>query len=151
MRCNATLCSAPQHNALCCNSRLYLVASAIVLCCWGAALPQLAAAAMPEGLFCSPPCFGCRHEEELSDALRNGQLNSETGVSDWLCLTTARHCTVTRAAEEAAAVKATAAQQAAADAAAAADKADEAGGGEKGAGRGAGTKLPDTAAPNAEL
>jgi hypothetical protein len=42
----------------------------------------------------------CRHEEALSQALRNGEVTAETG-SDWLCLTTARQCDKTLEAEEA--------------------------------------------------
>ncbi|KAI3439029.1 hypothetical protein D9Q98_001440 [Chlorella vulgaris] len=41
-----------------------------------------------------------RHEEALSQALRNGEVTAETG-SDWLCLTTARQCDKTLEAEEA--------------------------------------------------
>lgn len=87
----------------------------------------------------------CRYEEELSSALRDGELNSEAGVSDWLCLTTARHCDTTRAEEAAAAAKEAAATKGAGDAA------GNSGGGGEGAGVNEAIKQQESAAPDAEL
>ncbi len=103
---------------VCCTS--------VLLHCSSAALPLLrclhcctgSSASLPSPLLhASPVCLPSRHEDELSQALRNGEVSSEN-ASDFLCMKAASLCTQTWAEEQAAAAAARAAAEEAARAAA---------------------------------